>query len=195
MVSFTKIITAGTLLVCLVNALSIVSSLRPYLSKALDSWASENSDVMVHPEIILTFPGQDDKPVPGDSGIVQCQILEEQILSLESVEIAPNPPIRGENLTFVAKGTLSKDIVDGAYAEVDVRYGFIKLLHETYDVCEEITKVDLDCPIESGKQVITKTVEIPYEVPPGHYTVNVKAYTKDDELITCLTATVDFAPN
>ncbi|CCE83905.1 Piso0_004502 [Millerozyma farinosa CBS 7064] len=195
MVSLTKIITACSLLGCSVNALSIVSSLRPYLSQALDSWGSESSDSKLNPEIILTFPGEDDKPVPGDSGIVQCQILEDQILSLESVEIAPNPPIRGENLTFVAKGTLSKDIVDGAYAEVDVRYGFIKLLHETYDVCEEITKVDLECPIESGKQVITKTVEIPYEVPPGHYVVNVKAYTKDDELITCLTATVDFPPN
>ena len=40
--------------------------------------------------------------------------------------------------------------------------------------------------------MITKEVEIPEEVPPGKYLVTARAFTKDDEYITCLTATVEF---
>lgn len=53
-------------------------------------------------------------------------------------------------------------------------------------------KVDLECPIKKGEHVISKVVEIPEEVPPGKYLVTARAYTKNDEYITCLTATVIF---
>ena len=114
------------------------------------------------------------------------------MLHLDEVIVTPNPPVAGQNLTFTAVGTLDKTIEEGAYVEVEVRYGFIKLIHQTYDLCEEIVKVDLQCPIKLGKQTITKNVEIPEEVPPGKYLVVARAYTKDDEYITCLTATIIF---
>ena len=105
------------------------------------------------------------------------------MLHLDEVIVTPNPPVAGQNLTFTAVGTLDKTIEEGAYVEVEVRYGFIKLIHQTYDLCEEIVKVDLQCPIKLGKQTITKNVEIPEEVPPGKYLVVARAYTKDDEYI------------
>ena len=114
------------------------------------------------------------------------------MLHLDEVIVTPNPPVAGQNLTFTTVGTLDKTIEEGAYVEVEVRYGFIKLIHQTYDLCEEIVKVDLQCPIKLGKQTITKNVEIPEEVPPGKYLVVARAYTKDDEYITCLTATIIF---
>lgn len=135
---------------------------------------------------------QDTKPIPGDSPIEVCDASEKQLLHLDEVIVTPNPPVAGQNLTFTAVGTLDKTIEEGAYVEVEVRYGFIKLIHQTYDLCEEIVKVDLQCPIKLGKQTITKNVEIPEEVPPGKYLVVARAYTKDDEYITCLTATIIF---
>lgn len=174
-----------------VESLSIT---RPYIDKALSVLNFKSNAKVEQPEVIVTFAAQDDKPVPGGSPIVQCDSSEQQILDLKSIIVDPNPPLRGENLTFTAEGVLSKDIEEGAYVEVDVRYGFIKLVHQTFDLCEEISKVDLTCPILKGKQVIRKEVEIPAEVPPGRYFVNARAYTKDDEFITCLSATVDFPP-
>lgn len=137
-------------------------------------------------------PGKDERPVPGDSPIIQCDVSEAQILNLQSVIIEPNPPARGENLTIIAKGFLAQDIEEGAYVDVDVKYGFIKLIHQTFDLCEEIKKVDMECPLKAGQQIIIKQVEVPDEVPPGKYSVNARAYTVEDEFITCLSATVEF---
>lgn len=144
------------------------------------------------PQIINTFPLPDDKPVPGNAPIINCESSSSQILDLQRVVIDPNPPAKGQNLTFSAVGFLSEDIVDGAYVDVDVRYGFIRLIHQTYDLCEEAKNIDLECPIKKGENIISKLVEIPEEVPPGKYVVNARAYSKDDKLITCLTATVEF---
>lgn len=191
MVSVKKLAIIGVATsIGMVEALSMVTALKPYANKALDYFKYEGSEATQ--EIILTFPGLDEKPVPGDSPIIQCDATAPQILDLKSVVVTPNPPVKGQNLTFTAVGLLAEDVDDGAYVEVDVRYGFIRLIHQTFDLCEEITKVDMECPIKKGKQVITKEVEIPEEVPPGKYIVNAKAYTKDDHFITCLSATVEF---
>lgn len=140
-----------------------------------------------------TLPG--DRPVPGGSPINQCDVTEPQLLDLQSVVITPNPPVRGENLTFIAKGMLKEDVVDGAYVNVEVRYGFIKLIDQTFDLCEEIKKVNMTCPISKGEQVIVKEVEIPNEVPPGRYSVVARAYTTNDDFLTCLSAAVEFPPS
>lgn len=180
MVAFNRLSTA--LLAASAKALSLVS----LFDNAVDS---------LLPQVVTTFPNPDEKPVPGNSPIVQCDATQPQLLDLQKVVIDPNPPAKGENLTFVATGFLAQDIVDGAYVDVDVRYGFIRLIHQTYDLCEEVTNVDMECPIKKGEQVISKLVEIPAEVPPGKYMVNARAYTGEDVLIACLSATVEFPPN
>ncbi len=47
-----------------------------------------------------------------------------------------------------------------------VKYGLIKLLSTKADLCEQIGNVDLKCPLEKGKMVITKSVDLPKEIPP-----------------------------
>ncbi len=109
------------------------------------------------------------------------------------VELSPNPPQRGVNLTVEAVGHLSQLVEEGAYVDVDVRYGYIKLISQTYDLCSEVGEVDLECPLQKGEYKLSKTVEIPDQVPPGKYTVYARAYTKDDDFIACITATVVFS--
>ncbi|GME83649.1 unnamed protein product [Ambrosiozyma monospora] len=145
----------------------------------------------------LGFPGapdRDTKPIPGESPLQTCDTSDSQLLKLTKVDLTPNPPLRGENLTITAAGTLKEPIEQGAYVDVDVTYGYIKLIHQTYDLCEQLPNVEMECPIKQGYQELTKQVEIPDEVPPGKYTVVARAYTEDDELITCLTAVVEFPP-
>ncbi|CCH44456.1 Phosphatidylglycerol/phosphatidylinositol transfer protein [Wickerhamomyces ciferrii] len=137
-----------------------------------------------------TLPGE--KPIPGGSPVSTCDVLEKQLLTIDLVELSPEQPQRGANLTVNAIGHLSADVAEGAYVDVDVRYGYIKLISQTYDLCSEVGEVDLECPLSKGEYKLTKTVEIPNEVPPGRYVVYARAYTKDDEFIACITATVVF---
>lgn len=137
----------------------------------------------------------DNKPIPGGSPLFQCDVSEKQSLELSTVNLTPNPPVRGQNLTISAVGKLHETVEEGAYVEVEVRLGYIKLLTQTYDLCETLEENDvgeLSCPLEAGLYNVVKEVEIPAEVPPGRYVVLARAYNVDDELITCLTGEIVF---
>lgn len=198
MVSFKQLTLITLASSTTIHGLSLV---HPYVNKAIElfhgklsspSSSSSSYDDKADQVLLSLAQPPSTKPVPGDSPIQVCDITDEQLLELQQITLTPNPPQAGANLSFEAIGTVSKTIEPGAYVEVDVRYGFIRLLHQTFDLCDEIGKIDVSCPIRDGEQVIRKVIEIPQEVPPGRYIVNAKAYTKDDEYITCLYAVVDF---
>lgn len=66
----------------------------------------------------------------------------------------------------MASGTVKETITEGSYVKLVVKYGFIKLIDQTLDLCEQIKNVDLECPVEKGKLSIVKEVELPKEIPP-----------------------------
>lgn len=138
------------------------------------------------------------KPIPGDSPLKMCDIAEGQLLEITKLDLVPNPPKRGSKLVIKASGEIFETIEEGAYVDVEVRLGYIKLLTQTYDLCEILDDNDVDgltCPIKKGKyDNLSKDVDIPQEVPPGKYLVTARAYTNDDDLITCITGEVYFPP-
>jgi len=92
-----------------------------------------------------------------------------------------------------AKGKLSANVTDGAYVQLQVKYGLITIIRQKADLCDTVKNVDLECPLSKDKDVeLTKDVDLPKEIPPGKYTVVADVYTKDDKKVTCLTATVEF---
>ncbi|KAK9476085.1 ML domain-containing protein [Lipomyces japonicus] len=137
--------------------------------------------------------GTPTKPVPGESPIEVCDIDVDQILDITYLKIDPNPPHKGAELYIEGEGILSDSISEGAFVEVEVRYGFIRLVKETIDLCEQLEKVDKACPLEKGVIKFEKTVELPDEIPPGKYNVVARAYKEDFSEITCLSAQVEFA--
>lgn len=141
-----------------------------------------------------TTSGDDDKDrVPGNNPLKYCNnATEDGYLVIEHVNLFPNPPLPGHNLTIEAAGVVNKDIEKGAYVHLLVKYGFIQLIQTTADLCEQIKTVDLECPLKKGHMTMMKTVELPSQIPPGKYTVEADVYSKDDEPITCLTAEVHF---
>ena len=121
------------------------------------------------------------------------------------------PPRSGAQLEIKATGTVLEPIEDGAYINLVVKYGLIRLINQKADLCEQTEKADLKCPIEKGHLSVTKSVDIPHQVPPvspprpgsplrgtrltrpqGKYAVHAEVLTKDDKPITCLDATVTF---
>ncbi|AET40038.1 sterol transporter Ecym_5275 [Eremothecium cymbalariae DBVPG len=136
------------------------------------------------------------KPIPGDSPLEKCDLAEEQSLEIHYIDLTPNPPERGANLTIDAEGVLYSTVDEGSYVMVEVRLGYIKLLTQTFDLCEQLEENDLgyECPLLPGTYTISETVEIPVQVPPGKYTVQVRAFTGDDQEVACLTGNVLFPP-
>jgi len=137
----------------------------------------------------------DGAAVPGDNPLTYCKKdHDDDILVLESVDLTPNPPVKGNNLTIEAVGTLLEDVNEGAYIVLQVKYGLIRLVNTEANLCEQVSNVDLSCPIKKGKTTITKDVSLPKEIPPGTYTVFADAYTArpESKKIICLEATVTF---
>ncbi|EFX03826.1 ml domain containing protein [Grosmannia clavigera kw1407] len=135
----------------------------------------------------------EDLKIPGRSPLELCpQDHSKDVLTIHKVDLAPNPPEAGQTLVITASGTVSETITEGAYVLLQVKYGLIRLISTTADLCEQIGEVDLECPIEKGLLSITKSVDLPNEIPPGKYTVLADVFTADDKPITCLTATVVF---
>ena len=77
----------------------------------------------------------------------------------------------GKDLVIKAVGTLSEDVEEGSYVLLQVKYGLIRLISTKADLCEQTKNVDLECPIKEGKLELTKTVELPKEIPPVRTTV------------------------
>ncbi|KAJ4300506.1 Phosphatidylglycerol/phosphatidylinositol transfer protein [Collariella sp. IMI 366227] len=135
----------------------------------------------------------EDLNVPGQNPLHFCDAdRSDDIISIEEVILTPNPPQAGTTLLIEATGTVKETILEGAYVNLEVKYGYIRLIKTTADLCKEIKNVDLECPIEKGKISLIKAVDLPKEIPPGKYVVQADVYSKDDEHITCLTASVSF---
>lgn len=56
---------------------------------------------------------------------------------LKSITVSPDPPVPGKPLSVTAVADVLETIEEGAYADVLVKLGLIKLLQKRFDVCEE----------------------------------------------------------
>ena len=57
-------------------------------------------------------------------------------------------------------------VEEGAFVWLTVKFGLIRIIYKKEDLCEQMKNIDTDCPIEKGKVVITKVVELPKQIPP-----------------------------
>ncbi|KAF4552906.1 putative phosphatidylglycerol/phosphatidylinositol transfer protein [Elsinoe fawcettii] len=135
----------------------------------------------------------DDLSVPGENPLNFCTAPDKDLLEIDRVDLNPNPPKAGTALTITATGKFKEDIAEGAKIHLQVKYGLITIIRQTADLCDTVKNVDLECPLEKGVMTLTKDVDLPKEIPPGKYTVLADVVTKDEEKITCLTATVTFS--
>jgi len=123
------------------------------------SWLSSSSSTSVTVNDALK--------VPGDNPLEFCDAdRSSDTITIDNVDLSPNPPKPGSELLIKASGTVLETIEDGAYVKLVVKYGLIRLISTTADFCEQLGNVDLKCPLEKGPLTVLKSVEIPKEVPP-----------------------------
>ncbi|KAJ9122228.1 hypothetical protein QFC22_001647 [Naganishia vaughanmartiniae] len=145
--------------------------------------------------------------------------LATDAVQIKEINVNPDPPAPGKNLTVNVKAEVLKTIEEGAWAHVVVKLGLIKLLQKDFDICEEAyvpgcllhkhfvgvlilrvwsrrnNNATVQCPIIPGSYDITQTVQLPREIPRAKFAVNVQAYDKDDEDLACVNLFVDFLPH
>ncbi|KAK7007794.1 ML domain-containing protein [Favolaschia claudopus] len=116
------------------------------------------------------------------------------LIQLKSLQVTPDPPQPGKSLTITVEGEARETIEDGAYVDVTVKVGRIKILQREFDICEEALKANasVTCPVEKGEYTVTQTVELPREIPPAPFTVEVRGYTVEDDPLVCLDIVADF---
>jgi hypothetical protein len=111
--------------------------------------------------------------IPGESPLELCpKSHDDDILTVESVDLLPNPPLAGKELVIKAVGSVTEKIEEGAYVLLQIKYGLIRIISTKADLCEQIKNVDMECPIEPGVITVTKAVSLPNEIPPVSPTSN-----------------------
>ncbi len=137
------------------------------------------------------FSAQQEKTIPGNNPMMLCDDVEVHEVTISSLDVLPNPPEPGSALNIEAVGTVHKAVTNGSYVQVSVKWGYVGLLNQRFDLCDGLKEVNLSCPLAKGTQAhVTKQVELPREIPPGKYHVEARAYSEDGEPLICLEATV-----
>lgn len=127
---------------------------------------------------------------------------ETDALQIESITITPDPPRPGAELKGVIKGVVTREVIDGAFADVTVKLGLIKLVHKQFDLFAELKKegspwsLTADsgngAPVAPGQVELRFEGSLPREIPRAKFTINVRAFTADEEDLAGLDIKVDF---
>jgi ML domain len=94
---------------------------------------------------------------------------------------------------------VTQDIEEGAHVSLSVKLalnygGQIPILTRDVDLCQLMASdedIDTKCPVNKEKTIeLSKTVGIPQTPSKGKYVIQVDAYTKDEQKITCMGAEI-----
>ncbi|KAJ3528960.1 hypothetical protein NM688_g7923 [Phlebia brevispora] len=115
-------------------------------------------------------------------------------VNIDSIQISPDPPIAGQNLTVTVIGEVFNTVEDGAYADLVVKAGPIRILHREVDLCYEAraAQVNISCPVQPGQHQVRHTASLPSAIPRAKFDIDINAYTVDDDDLTCVKLWIDF---
>jgi hypothetical protein len=106
-----------------------------------------------------------------DSSTEWCSSPDD-IFIPHNLTLTPDPPQRGQKLSLNIQGTLLKPITDQSIAHIKVKLGFIQLVDQNFDLCEQTKGLGKECPISEGPFSLEHDVDIPNEVPPVCFMIN-----------------------
>ncbi|KAG9080917.1 Phosphatidylglycerol/phosphatidylinositol transfer protein, partial [Ceratobasidium sp. 370] len=116
------------------------------------------------------------------------------VVHIKSIEVSPDPPQPGKDLTVTVNAFADEVIEEGAYADVTVKLGLIKLLKKEFDICQEARSANatIQCPIAAGDHKVVQTVALPKEIPRAKFAVLAQGYSVDDADLMCVKIDIDF---
>ncbi|MEU9111683.1 ML domain-containing protein [Streptomyces sp. NPDC048483] len=130
--------------------------------------------------------------------------LPDDALVIESITSTPDSMKPASEWKATIKAVAQTEIKDGAYLDVTVRLGLVKLLHKQFDMFEMLRGYDAagwtltrdtgggDETIKEGPVTLTLAKKLEKETPRAKFTVNVRGFTVEEEDMVCLDFKVDF---
>ncbi|PKX88812.1 uncharacterized protein P174DRAFT_67691 [Aspergillus novofumigatus IBT 16806] len=146
------------------------------------------------PSIALQFPFTFPPfHVSNDWAYTNCGTLDD-IIQLKSISLNPDPPSAGKPLEVKLTGTVTDIIGEGAYMDVVVKLGRIKILKTTFDICETFRDYNttIQCPVKPGSYEVTHTADLPREIPQAKFDIDALGFTANEEDMLCLKIQADF---
>ncbi|KAI9223538.1 ML domain-containing protein [Blastocladiella britannica] len=139
--------------------------------------------------------GSSSDPFVSVSEVAGCRKNSDaDALTLETLEVIPDPPSRGSAFKVHATGMLKRRVDRPAQIHVVVKLGrFIQLLKKDLDLCDSAGEVKLSCPLDEGPIVIDSSFDLPKEIPPGTYYVTADVTDQEGGPVTCIQAQLKFA--
>ena len=112
---------------------------------------------------------------------------------ISQLDVSPDPPVMGQNITVAAAGTLNVDITGGQVTlEVYLKtiVGKIRVVNKQENICQSVGSIPNPCPIKAGPYSKTISALVPNEkIPSGTYTGQVRADDQDGRQIACISFT------
>ncbi|KAF7729850.1 Phosphatidylglycerol/phosphatidylinositol transfer protein [Apophysomyces ossiformis] len=84
------------------------------------------------------------------------------LLTIDSIQYSPNPPVPGQEFTVDFKGSLSGPIPDGTTAALTIALGGVDLINQTLDFCSKLApQLGQTCPVAAGPVNLHKSLQFP----------------------------------
>jgi len=106
-------------------------------------------------------------------------------VQIATLDVNPNPPVIGQNVTFTATGTSNEQITGGEILVV-LTYSQIALVNQTFPLCSTISDFEIKCPVASGPLKFTVNQQIPSALPSGPYEAIIQPTDQNDQEIFCV---------
>ncbi|KXN74565.1 hypothetical protein CONCODRAFT_24608, partial [Conidiobolus coronatus NRRL 28638] len=106
------------------------------------------------------------------------------LLKISSLTISPDSPVRGQNITIHAKGTLAEDVT-GGNINVKAKYLFFNF-NRDYDLCETAPNAGKQCPFKKGDISFDGSFQVTDSIPGGNYNIDMHATSNSKKTISKL---------
>ncbi|KAB8069866.1 ML domain-containing protein [Aspergillus leporis] len=118
----------------------------------------------------------------------------DDVVQLKDISVNPDPPSAGKSLEVKLAGTVTDVIDEGAYIDVTIRLGRVKILTKTFDVCKTLSDYNstIQCPVKPGTFEVSHTADLPRELPLARFDIDALGFTNTDEDMLCLKIIADF---
>lgn len=74
---------------------------------------------------------------------------------------------RNKPASFNVKAQLKEDLQEGSKVELRVKYHGIRVYKHKFDICDELKKINIQCPVKAGSFAFNKTITVPDKSIPN----------------------------
>ena len=121
------------------------------------------------------------------SGVPKVTFCNDSVADLivNSYHLDPDNIQGNENVTFTLNAVLNKKVTGGVI-DVKAKVGFIPIYDQQTDLCEDLKKGNMSCPLQAKPYLIDELIQIPGVPVHGRVEATINLYDQDDEELLCM---------